>query len=112
MAKNTDQGYRIGSVRDRSQTFNPKTEQFVKRDDSSGRFIAAKDGSYKGVAHEPDGERNSHRDDRGEAQSYVFSDLRSVAVNGLYSTSVTEPSRTLLTTSSMTDNGTKYHSLG
>jgi hypothetical protein len=57
MAKNTDQGYRIGSVRDRSQTFNPKTEQFVKRDDSSGRFMAAKDGSYKGVAHEPDGRK-------------------------------------------------------
>jgi hypothetical protein len=57
MAKNTDQGYRIGSVRDRSQTFNPKTDQYVKRDDASGRFMTAKDGPYKGVAHEPDGRK-------------------------------------------------------
>jgi hypothetical protein len=57
MAKNTDHGYRIGSVRDRSQTFNPKTGQNVKRDDSSGRFMAAKDGPYKGVAREPDGRK-------------------------------------------------------
>ena len=57
MAKNTNHGYRIGSVRDRSQTFNPKTEQCVKRDDTSGRFVAAKDGPYKGVAHEPDGRK-------------------------------------------------------
>jgi hypothetical protein len=57
MAKNTDQGYRIGSVRDRSQTFNPKTDQHVKRDDTSGRFMAAKDGLFKGVAQEPDGRK-------------------------------------------------------
>jgi len=57
MAKNTDQGYRIGSVLNRSQTFNPKTDQYVKRDDTSGRFMAAKLGPYKGVAHEPDGRK-------------------------------------------------------
>jgi hypothetical protein len=54
MAKNTNQGFRIGSVRDRSQIFNPRTEQHVKRDDDTGRFMGAKDGPYKGVAHEPD----------------------------------------------------------
>ncbi len=57
MAKNTDQGFRIGSVRDRSQVFNSKTDQYVKRDDTSGRFMAAKDGPYKGVANEPDGRK-------------------------------------------------------
>jgi hypothetical protein len=57
MAKNTDHGYRIGSVRDRSQTHNPKTDQFVKRDDGTGRFMGAKDTPYKGVAHEPDGRK-------------------------------------------------------
>ena len=35
MAKNTDHGYRVGSVRDRSQTYNPQTEQYVKRDDGN-----------------------------------------------------------------------------
>ena len=57
MAKNTDQGYRVGSVRDRSQTVNPQTDQHVKRNDTSGRFMAAKHGSYKGVAREPDGRK-------------------------------------------------------
>lgn len=57
MAKNTDQGYRIGSVRDRSQTYNPQTAQYVKRDDNTGRFMGAKDTPYKGVPHEPDGRK-------------------------------------------------------
>lgn len=58
MAKNTDHGYRIGSVRDRSQTYNPQTEQYVKRDDHTGRFMGAKDSPFKGVAHEPDGRKS------------------------------------------------------
>jgi len=57
MAKNTDQGFRIGSVRNRSQTFNPQTDQFVKRDDSTGRFMGAKYNPFKGVAREPDGRK-------------------------------------------------------
>ena len=57
MARNTDQGYRIGSVRDRSQTYNAQTDQYVKRDDNTGRFMGAKDTPYKGVAHEPDGRK-------------------------------------------------------
>lgn len=58
MATNTGSGFRRGSVSDRSQTRNPKTDQFVKRDDSSGRFMAAKPSPYKGVAREPDGRKN------------------------------------------------------
>lgn len=47
-------GHRNGQVRDRSQTFNPRTEQFVKRDTSTGRFMDVKsDGApFKGVRKE------------------------------------------------------------
>lgn len=57
MAKNTGQSYRKGSVTGRSQTYNPKTDTWVKRDTSTGRFLdQKKDGEpYKGVAQEPDG---------------------------------------------------------
>jgi len=57
MATNTGQGFRRGSVSDRSQTFNPRTDQHVKRDDGTGRFMGAKDSPYKGVAQEPDGRK-------------------------------------------------------
>jgi hypothetical protein len=56
MAKNgkVGDGHRNGAVRDRSQTYNPKTEQWVKRDASSGRFMDVKqDGTpFKGVTKE------------------------------------------------------------
>jgi hypothetical protein len=49
-----DDGHRIGAVRDRSQTFNPVTEQWVKRDSETGRFMdVKKDGEpFKGVTKE------------------------------------------------------------
>lgn len=45
---------RVGMVRERSQTYNPKTEQFVKRDTTTGRFMDVKqDGTpFKGVRKE------------------------------------------------------------
>lgn len=53
MAKNhpVGDGHRIGAVRQRSQTYNPVTQQFVKRDTETGQFIAVKqDGTkFKGV---------------------------------------------------------------
>ena len=56
MATNPPKGdnHRIGEVRQRSQTFNPKTEQWVKRDTETGRFLDVKqDGSkFKGVRRE------------------------------------------------------------
>ncbi len=58
MATNTGNGFRRGSVSDRSQTFNPRADQHVKRDDSTGRFMGAKGTPYKGVAQEPDGRQN------------------------------------------------------
>jgi hypothetical protein len=47
-------GHRNGQVRDRSQTFNPRTEQYVKRDADTGRFMDVKsDGTpFKGVRKE------------------------------------------------------------
>lgn len=51
MGKNRGDGSsRAGCVKDRSQTYNPKTGQFVKRGEN-GRFISCKKtpGPYKGV---------------------------------------------------------------
>jgi hypothetical protein len=47
-------GHRNGAVRDRSQTFDPKTEQWVKRDKETGKFMDVKsDGTpFKGVRKE------------------------------------------------------------
>ncbi len=65
MAKNTGEGYRIGSVDNRTQVQNPVTGDWIKRDrdpesESTGEFIDVKtDGTpFKGVAKEPDGRRN------------------------------------------------------
>jgi hypothetical protein len=56
MAKNgtTGDGHRNGAVKERSQTFNPKTEQWVKRDAETGKFMDQKsDGKpFKGVTKE------------------------------------------------------------
>lgn len=55
MAKNTGQGHRHGSVDNRSQVYNPKTGDFVKRDTGTGRFIDRKtsdNGPFKGVRKE------------------------------------------------------------
>ena len=56
MAKNgkVGDGHRNGAVKERSQTYNPKTEQWVKRDADSGRFMDVKqDGTpFKGVTKE------------------------------------------------------------
>lgn len=54
MAKNTGKDYRIGAVDERSQTLNPVTEQYVKRDTTTGRFMDVKeDGKpFKGVTKE------------------------------------------------------------
>ena len=47
-------GHRNGAVRHRSQTFNPNTEQWVKRDSETGKFMdVKKDGEpFKGVRKE------------------------------------------------------------
>lgn len=47
-------GHRNGMVRERSQAFNSKTQQWVKRDTNTGRFMDVKqDGTpFKGVRKE------------------------------------------------------------
>ena len=56
MATNPPKGdnHRNGAVRQRSQTHNPVTDQWVKRDTTSGKFMdVKKDGNpFKGVRKE------------------------------------------------------------
>lgn len=59
MAKNTGEGYRKGSVNDRSQCHNPSNNTWAKRDTDSGRFIdVKKEEPFKGVAKEKDDRRS------------------------------------------------------
>lgn len=50
----TGDGHRNGMVRDRSQTYNPKNNTWVKRDSKTGRFMDPKadDKPFKGVRKE------------------------------------------------------------
>ena len=56
MAKNgkVGDGHRNGQVTSRSQTFNPKTETWVKRDSNTGKFIDGKSDNkpFKGIRKE------------------------------------------------------------
>ena len=56
MARNgkTGDGHRNGAVKERSQTYNPKTDSWVKRDAETGRFMDGKsdDEPFKGVRKE------------------------------------------------------------
>ena len=54
MAKNTGKGYRRGAVDNRSQVYNPVTEQWIKRNSETGQFMDGKqDGEpFKGVRKE------------------------------------------------------------
>jgi len=40
--KPSGDGHRNGAVRERSQTLNPKTDNWVKRDTHTGRFLDVK----------------------------------------------------------------------
>lgn len=57
MSKNSPfgDGHRKGAVKQRTQTYNPRTRQYVKRDSDTGRFIDVKqDGKpFKGISKEP-----------------------------------------------------------
>jgi len=52
--KPTGDNSRKGAVKERSQVLNPKTDQFVKRDTNTGRFMDVKTsgGKFKGVRAE------------------------------------------------------------
>lgn len=47
-------GHRNGAVKNRSQVYNPKTEQWVKRDAGTGRFLDVNQNGkpHKGVRRE------------------------------------------------------------
>lgn len=48
-------GHRNGAVKGRSQTYNPKTDSWVKRDTETGRFMDVKTSDntpFKGVRKE------------------------------------------------------------
>ena len=49
MAKNTKEGHRVGAVKERTQVFNEKTGQYIKRDTTTGKFISSSTNKYKGV---------------------------------------------------------------
>ncbi len=60
MAKNTGNGHRKGIVSNRTQTYNSKTKQFVKRDSSTGKFLSCKDEPFKNIRKEKtDSDKNS-----------------------------------------------------
>jgi hypothetical protein len=52
--KPTGDNARKGAVKERSQVLNPKTDQYVKRDTDTGRFMDVKTsgGKFKGVREE------------------------------------------------------------
>ena len=52
MAGNTKDGHRKGAIKERSQTFNPVTEQWIKRDTTTGRFMSVSNNKFKGVKNE------------------------------------------------------------
>lgn len=56
MAKNppAGDGHRNGAVKQRSQTYNPQNERWVKRDTGTGKFIDQKadPAPFKGVRKE------------------------------------------------------------
>lgn len=52
MAGNTGEGYRKGAIKERSQTFNQTNNMYIKRDTTTGRFIASSKTKFKGVVSE------------------------------------------------------------
>lgn len=54
MAKNTGHNFRRGEVRGRSQSRNPKSGTWTKRDTATGRFLDGKEAGkpFKGVRRE------------------------------------------------------------
>lgn len=54
MATNTGRGFRRGAVTGRSQTLNPRTGTYTKRDSGTGRFMDGKasPAPFKGVRKE------------------------------------------------------------
>jgi hypothetical protein len=54
MATNTGDNFRRGAIKDRSQTYNPKNDTFIKRNPDNGQFMDVKQDhtKFKGVRTE------------------------------------------------------------
>jgi len=61
MAKNTGNGGRTGIIADRTQTYNPKTGQYVKRN-KDGKFSATKETPFKNVRREKNAKEQEIKD--------------------------------------------------
>ena len=61
MAKNKGNGGRTGVITNRTQTYNPKTGQYVKRDET-GKFIGTKETPFKSVRREENAKEQELRD--------------------------------------------------
>lgn len=64
MARNTGTGGRLGPINKRTQTYNPKTDQYVKRDET-GKFVASKATPYKSVRRE----ENAKQQEKNETEN-------------------------------------------
>jgi len=49
MARNSGDGHRVGTIKNRTQTYNPNTGKYVKRDTETGQFVSSKDTPYKSI---------------------------------------------------------------
>jgi hypothetical protein len=49
MAINTNNGCRIGIIKDRKQVYNPKTKQYVKLNTKTGKIMSCSDTPYKSI---------------------------------------------------------------
>ncbi len=58
LAKNTGNDYRIGSVKNRYQIYNPKIKMWCKVDATTGKIIDCSKNKFKGVAEYKDERRN------------------------------------------------------
>jgi len=67
MAKNTGTGGRTGIIPKRTQTYNPKTGQYVKRDDK-GKFLANKETPFKNVRREKNAKEQELKDEKEKSK--------------------------------------------
>lgn len=49
MAKNTNEGTRVGSIKERTQYYNEKNKLYIKRDTTTGKFISSSKNKYKSI---------------------------------------------------------------
>ena len=49
MGGNTGKGHRNGPVKNRKQVYNSKTKQYIKINTKTGKIMASKKTSFKGV---------------------------------------------------------------